>query len=272
VGHAGYVGARAVGSRGPRQFSVTPVPRLSHHVRFPPQGDPGAGTKREILSTREVAGFAYRMLYIDPMLVRSALGVCAITPFVPDAVAEDPAPAAVLAEAFETFPGALDPLVLPAVVAGLSDALWSPLRSQDRPATSPRRQHCRKPCACLSRHCDREFSDRGGFEPRDRHRPLQPRSQLPRANGYFAASPSHRPASPSGSRWDRRRACSCRGRRRRRLRRSAPYGAAFQSPLRRYPRPIHEIAEKRSTGWTRVVKPIVASAPPMPALTTWRGR
>jgi hypothetical protein len=57
-------------------------------------------------NTREVAGFAYRMLYIDPMLVRSALGVCAITPFVPYAVAEDPALAAVLAEAFETFPGA----------------------------------------------------------------------------------------------------------------------------------------------------------------------
>lgn len=203
---------------------------------------------------------------------RFALGVCAITPFVADSVAEDPALAAVLAEAFETFPGALDPLALPAVVAGLSDALWRPLRSQDRPATSPRRQHCRKPCACLSRHCDREFSDRGGFEPRDRHRPLQPRSQVPRANRYFTASLSHRPACPSGSRWDRRRACSCRGRRRRRLRRSEPYDAAFQSPLRHYPRPIREIAEKRSNGWTRVVKPTVTSAPPMPSLTMWRGR
>jgi hypothetical protein len=79
------------------------------NVRKPPGGDPGAGTKREILSTREAAGFAYRILYIDPMLVRSALNVCAITPFVADAVAEDPALAAVLAEAFETFPGALDP-------------------------------------------------------------------------------------------------------------------------------------------------------------------
>jgi hypothetical protein len=38
-----------------------------------------------------------------------------------------PAPAAVLAEAFETFPGALDPLALPAVIA----ALWRPLRSQE---------------------------------------------------------------------------------------------------------------------------------------------
>jgi hypothetical protein len=58
-----------------------------------------------------------------------------------------------------------------------------------------------------------------------------------------------------GMRWDRRRACSCRGRRRRRLRRSESYGAAFQSPLRHYPRPIREIAEKRSNGSTRVVKP-----------------
>jgi AraC-like DNA-binding protein len=73
---------------------------------------------------REAPGFAYRMLYIDPMLVRSALGECAVTPFVPDVVAEDPALAAVLAEAFETFPGALDPLAVPAVIAGLSDALW----------------------------------------------------------------------------------------------------------------------------------------------------
>jgi hypothetical protein len=87
-------------------------------------------------NTREVAGFAYRMLYIDPMLVRSALGVCAITPFVPDAVAEGPALAGVLAEAFETFPGALDPLALPAVVAGLSDALW---RRCDRKISKPRR-------------------------------------------------------------------------------------------------------------------------------------
>ena len=109
---------------------------------------------------REATGFAYRMLYIVPMLVRIALGVCAITRFVAEAVAEDPALAAVLAEAFETFPGALDPLALPAVIAGLSDALWRPLRSQDRPAASPRRQHCSKPCACLSRHCDREFGDR----------------------------------------------------------------------------------------------------------------
>jgi hypothetical protein len=36
---------------------------------------------------RKAAGFDYRMLYIDPMLVRSALGVCAITPFGADAAA-----------------------------------------------------------------------------------------------------------------------------------------------------------------------------------------
>jgi AraC-like DNA-binding protein len=49
----------------------------------------------------------------------------------------------VLTEAFETFPGALDPFALPAIVGGLSHAV-APLRSQDWPAASPRRQHCRK--------------------------------------------------------------------------------------------------------------------------------
>jgi hypothetical protein len=139
-------------------------------------------------NTREVAGFAYRMLYIDPMLVRSALGVCAITPFVPDAVAEDPALAAVLAEAFETFPGALDPLALPAVVAGLSEALW--------------------------RRCDRKIS-----KPR-------------RSDDNIAVK-----------------------------RARAFLDTAIESSV-----------TERSNGWTRVVKPTVASAPPMPALTTWRGR
>ena len=66
----------------------------------------------------------------------SALGDCAITPFVADAVAEDPALVAVLAEAFEMLPGALDPFALPAVVAGLSDALW---RRCDRKIGQPRR-------------------------------------------------------------------------------------------------------------------------------------
>jgi hypothetical protein len=110
-------------------------------------------------NTREVAGFAYRMLYIDPMLVRSALGVCAITPFVPYAVAEDPALAAVLAEAFETFPGARSACPPGSRRRAVGRAV-APLRSQDQQAASLRRQHCRKACACLSRHCDREFGDR----------------------------------------------------------------------------------------------------------------
>lgn len=66
-------------------------------------------------------GFAYRMLYVDPAAVSSALG--GTPPFVPDPVASDPALAGVLREAFADFPQPLEPLAVDAVVARLADRL-----------------------------------------------------------------------------------------------------------------------------------------------------
>lgn len=67
-------------------------------------------------------GFAYRMLYIDPRAISAALGD-APPPFVSEAVAQDPALAAVLQEAFADFPRSLEPLAVDAVVARLAEGL-----------------------------------------------------------------------------------------------------------------------------------------------------
>jgi AraC-like DNA-binding protein len=72
-------------------------------------------------------GFSYRMIYVDPALIRRALdheGAAARTlPFVADAVARDRAMAALLREAFAGFPDGFDPLAGDALLAGLADAL-----------------------------------------------------------------------------------------------------------------------------------------------------
>lgn len=67
-------------------------------------------------------GFAYRMLYIDPGSISAALGN-APPPFVRDAVANDPALAAVLHEAFADFPRNLEPLAIDVVVGRLAEGL-----------------------------------------------------------------------------------------------------------------------------------------------------
>ena len=67
-------------------------------------------------------GFAYRMLYVDPALVSAALDG-ASPPFVPEVVADDPALAALLREAFADFPQALEPLALDAIVERLATRL-----------------------------------------------------------------------------------------------------------------------------------------------------
>jgi len=67
-------------------------------------------------------GFAYRMLYVDPASVSAALDG-ANPPFVPDVVADDPALADLLGEAFADFPQALEPLALDAIVGRLADLL-----------------------------------------------------------------------------------------------------------------------------------------------------
>jgi AraC-like DNA-binding protein len=68
------------------------------------------------------AGFAYRMLYVDPAAIGAALGGTA-TPFVTDVVADDPALAHLLREAFADFPRLLEPIAVDAVVARLAELL-----------------------------------------------------------------------------------------------------------------------------------------------------
>jgi AraC-like DNA-binding protein len=75
------------------------------------------------------AGFAYRMLYVDPSAVSVAIG--GNPPFVPEVVADDPALAGLLREAFADFPQALEPLAVDAVVERLAGHLAA--RSDDRP-------------------------------------------------------------------------------------------------------------------------------------------
>ena len=67
-------------------------------------------------------GFAYRMLYVDPGAISTALDG-ARPPFVPEAVADDPTLAAVLHEAFADFPCAPEPLAIDAVIARLAGRL-----------------------------------------------------------------------------------------------------------------------------------------------------
>jgi AraC-like DNA-binding protein len=78
-------------------------------------------------------GFAYRMLYVDPASVSAALD--GNPPFVPDVVADDPALAGLLGEAFADFPQALEPLAVDAVVGRLADLLSA--RSDDRTRSRP---------------------------------------------------------------------------------------------------------------------------------------
>lgn len=80
------------------------------------------------------AGFAYRMLYVDPGSVSAALDG-ASPPFVPDVVAEDTVLAGLLREAFADFPQALEPLAVDAMVERLAGRLAA--RSDNRPPRRP---------------------------------------------------------------------------------------------------------------------------------------
>jgi AraC-like DNA-binding protein len=82
------------------------------------------------------AGFAYRMLYVDPAAVSLALDGKS-PPFVPDVVADDPALAGLLREAFADFPQALEPLAVDAVIARLADRLAARSDDQPRAGRSP---------------------------------------------------------------------------------------------------------------------------------------
>jgi AraC-like DNA-binding protein len=67
------------------------------------------------------AGFAYRMLYVDPAAVSAAIG--GNPPFVSEVVADDPVLAGLLREAFADFPRSLEPLAVDAVVERLAARL-----------------------------------------------------------------------------------------------------------------------------------------------------
>jgi AraC-like DNA-binding protein len=75
------------------------------------------------------AGFAYRMLYVDPAAVSAAIG--GNPPFVPEVVANDPVLADLLCGTFADFPRSLEPLAIDAVVERLAARLAA--RSDDRP-------------------------------------------------------------------------------------------------------------------------------------------
>ncbi len=75
------------------------------------------------------AGFAYRMLYVDPAAVSAAIG--GNPPFVPEVVADDAVLADLLREVFADFPQSLEPLAVDAVVERLAARLAA--RSDDRP-------------------------------------------------------------------------------------------------------------------------------------------
>jgi AraC-like DNA-binding protein len=81
------------------------------------------------------AGFAYRMLYVDPAAVSAALDGTP-PPFVRDVVADDPALGRLLREAFAHFPQALEPIAVDAIVARLAELLVA--RSDARPLPRPK--------------------------------------------------------------------------------------------------------------------------------------
>jgi AraC-like DNA-binding protein len=76
------------------------------------------------------AGFAYRMLYVDPASVSAALEGAG-PPFVREAVADDAPLAGLLRSAFADFPRPLEPIAADAIVERLASRLAE--RSDDRP-------------------------------------------------------------------------------------------------------------------------------------------
>lgn len=74
-------------------------------------------------------GFVYRMIYVEPWLLRDALGGRDILPFVPDAVAGDAVLASLIDDLYAGFPDPVEPLQLDACVAAIADRLLQ--RSDD---------------------------------------------------------------------------------------------------------------------------------------------
>ncbi len=78
-------------------------------------------------------GFSYHMLYVEPALVSAALQG-GNPPFVPGAVADDPALAELVRDAFADFPQTLEPIALDALVSRLAELLAARSDSGPRPA------------------------------------------------------------------------------------------------------------------------------------------
>jgi AraC-like DNA-binding protein len=83
-------------------------------------------------------GFVYRMLYLDAAAVGDALSGVRALPFVAEAVADDPALAAIIDEAFDGFPESLTTLAGAAIVAAAADGLC---RRAGRPPAQLPAQH-----------------------------------------------------------------------------------------------------------------------------------
>jgi AraC-like DNA-binding protein len=78
------------------------------------------------------AGFAYRMLYVDPAAISAALGGKP-PPFVRDVVADDKALGHLLREAFARFPQVLEPIAVDAIVTRLAELLAGRSDATPRP-------------------------------------------------------------------------------------------------------------------------------------------
>jgi len=82
-------------------------------------------------------GFVYRMIYVEPWLLREALGGKDILPFVPEAVAGDAVLASLIDDLYAGFPDPVEPLQLDACVAAIADRLVQRSDDAKPPRTAP---------------------------------------------------------------------------------------------------------------------------------------
>src|SRR5215472_2414753 len=105
------------------------------------------------------AGFAYRMLYLEPALVQRVLGGVGALPFVRDSVADDAETAGILAEAFTDFPVPLEALAWDGIIVRLADALARRADyARSRPSGPRARERVDAARAYLTSACDRAIT------------------------------------------------------------------------------------------------------------------
>lgn len=100
-------------------------------------------------------GFAYRMLYLEPRLVRDALGGRAPLPFVDRAVVEDPRLSAGLLQALGDLDRTLEPLEADAAVLAIAEALQALSRVPARAASGRAGKAVERARAYLNAEADR---------------------------------------------------------------------------------------------------------------------